>query len=273
MPEYTEPDSRRFHAAVRLEHYILFFGGTCQHRIAHSLHVIWMFNLYTEKWIKHVIPSTEMVPSSRYGACGVLVGSDVYMFGGRKLPHLRETNALWKLAKNQQASFVWNKIVISDLTKSPSPRIYHTGWEHAGKLWVFGGKGISPANYLNNHGDYFNNLNNQLLCFNSSSQEWTNMKCSGSVPTPCARHATTIVRDKVWLCGANSGRPGVSDILYELDMWSLTWTQIQTFHPKPQRRYFCSFNAISGCQIVLHGGERTCDVDELKVTWILDPGP
>ena len=63
----------------------------------------------------------------------------------------------------------------------------HTGWEYAGKLCVFGGRGPSPEGYLNDYGDiagdFLMKLNNQLLCYNPNSKRWTNPQCFGATPT------------------------------------------------------------------------------------------
>ena len=263
------PERRVCHLAVCLEHYILIFGGMWK-SVAYPLHDIWMYNIYTEKWMKHVIPPTEMAPSQRYGACAVLIKSEVYMFGGvRNAQEHPKCNVLWKLSRNQQASFIWNKIVILDNMKSPSPRCHHTGWEYAEKLWIFGGRGRFQAQFLNTHGDFLHHFNNQVFYFNACTKEWENPRCSGSVPTPRCGHATTVIIDIVWLYGGRY-HSTIFDDLYKLNMCSLTWTQIQTGETKPQGRCVCSLNAVTDSHLVLHGGVQTHDNALLNDTWMLD---
>ena len=119
-----------------------------------------------------------------------------------------------------------------------------------------------PQYYLNEHGDSRGCFNNQLFHFNPVSSEWTNLKCLGVVPTPRSYHATTVFGDKVWLYGGQT--QGITcDDLYQLDMCSLTWTQIQTMTLKPGRMQGCSLNVMRENQLVLHGGKD-------ENTWILD---
>ena len=53
------------------------------------------------------------------------------------------------------------------------------------------------------------------------------------------------------------------DELYQLNLSSLVWTQIQTNQTKPPRRFHRSLNATTDKQLVLHGGSE-------RSTWILD---
>ena len=145
--------------------------------------------------------------------------------------------------------------------KSPSPRAGHTGWEHAGKLWVFGGKGPSPQHYLNDHGDnisltagHSEEINNQLLCYDPNIQKWTNPQCFGATPSPRSGHGYSIIKDKGWIFGGWSQNWIYIDELFELTMQSLTWTQIRTVQPRPEPRCLCTLTALTNNQLVLHGG-------------------
>ena len=53
MQENSEPPQRYGHTAVCLEHLILVFGGYWSGEPL-SFSEIWMYNLYTEQWRKHV---------------------------------------------------------------------------------------------------------------------------------------------------------------------------------------------------------------------------
>ena len=163
--------------------------------------------------------------------------------------------------------FAWNDVDMTVKSKTPSPRCAHTGWEYSGKLWVFGGSGPSPIGYLNDNGDHVNGYTNQLLCFDPSSEEWVNPKCSGSVPSPRCAHATTVIGNKVWLYGGRNIHvlPGE---LYQLSMHSLIWIQIQTNGPNPMRRWNLTLDAVGDNKIVLHGGTGSQPMH--TQTWILD---
>ena len=145
------------HVAVRFLNCIFVFGGQYVDDVTRllSLRTIWMYNLYTELWKKHVIPNRNLAPSPSYDSCAVAVGSDIYMFGGcvYEKYHINR-NFLWKLTIRTTGCFVWSQIMVKNRKKAPSPRKDHSGWEYAGKVWMFGGSGSSPEGYLNVHGDF-----------------------------------------------------------------------------------------------------------------------
>ena len=202
------------HVAIRMNNDILVIG--CRridsNHIDISHHVIWVLNLHTERWRKHVISDHKKAPSSNMKACAVVIGAEIYMFGGYLISvnelgeaedkdTMSYTNALWMLNRTSQEYFNWTEIEFGNGVKLPSPRGDHCGWEYARCLWVFGGFGPSSTEYLTDHGDFsnFNNKgwNNQLLCYDPSSHSWTNPQCCGAVPFPRSPSASAIIKDKV----------------------------------------------------------------------------
>ena len=267
------------HVVVRFEHYVMVFGGAwlvdvenLASRRLLSPNVIWMYNLYTERWRKHTIPGKEKAPHAIRSARAVVIDLVVYVFGGNLEAAGRKslTNRLWKLTRISDGRFVWDDIVPTDNMKVPSPRSCHTVWNYLGNLWVFGGFGLSQVGYLNDHGNFTDDANNQLFCFNPSYNEWTNPKCLGSIPAPRGNHAAAIIRHTVWVYGGGNNTD-VFNELCELNMHSLTWTQIQMPQPKPQGLDCCSLNVISDNQLVLHGGADTYgNYHSSSDTWMLD---
>ena len=250
------------HLAVCLEHYILVFGG--KGRFFRDKHIIWMYNLYTEKWRKEEVPDWTEAPPSCYKASAVVIDTDVYMFDGRKVHTDNPMDALWKLTRDSEGTLFWNRISQQILKEVPPRHWDHSGWEYESKMWIFGGI-VFPQD------DFSPKYCDQLHCFNHFITAWTNPKCSGSMPAPRAAHATTQVRNKVWLYGGTNFTTTSFDDLYELNMHSLSWTQIQTDLPKPQGRYRFSFNAVTESKIVLHGGfALDSSPNQLSDTWILD---
>ena len=274
MAEETGPRNMFGQLAVRLEHRILVFGGRDVSR-----HTIWTYNLSTEKWRKHEIPSWQITPPACYRACAAAIGSDVYMFDGRNYPGRTSADALWKLSRSAEGSMYWSRVVIKNNTKVPSYRRDHSGWAYEDKLWVFGGSETElpySAGYLNGFGQFTNPLlskgcyTNQLLCFNPANAEWKNPECDGWVPTPRGKHATTQLNDKVWLYGGIDVNLRELDDMYELSMRSLWWTQLQTafFQPTPQGRALGTLRVCTENKLLLHGGTGSgIKRDEI---WILD---
>ena len=270
------------HVAVRLNNYILVIGGMDMNDEPVSTHVIWMYNVYTDQWRKHQIPGQKNAPPQITSACAAAIGTDIYIFGGYDKMK-RVTNELWKLTKLPRGCFDWNKVELQQDVKLPSPRRDHSGWKYEECLWVFGGFGPFSCKYLNDHGAFSYQQNNQLLCYSPSTQIWKNLECFGAVPSPRRGHSTDIIRDKVWLFSGlySSNMPVVDlDDFFQLDMHSCTWTQITTGQTKPQKRFASSLCAVTENQLVLHGGSQlTARVNGSKLnimrhhlndTWIMD---
>ena len=261
MSDETGPHEIYGHVAVRLDQYIIAFGGEVNDELL-SIRIIWMYNLYTEKWKKHTIPSSSEAPATFYNKnSAVAIGSDVYMFDGRQASE-DPNDALWMLTTLEE-NIYWERVISNS---TPSHRWRHSGWEHEGQMWIFGGKCKATKGYCN-----------EFLCFDPSTKEWTTPKCSGSVPTPRGDHATTQVKDKVWLFGGRNWvfhNQYICDDLFELDMSSLTWTEIPTTQPRPRGRFLFSLNAITESKLLLHGGYIDAPFEEQlsdgKLSWILD---
>ena len=251
----------RKHQAALFKNCIIVFGGNFQ-----SLRVILIYDIYTEQWGKFVIPNDEDVPGSIYGNCVVTIEKEVYVYGLNMIKDV-ENNHMWKLITTLQHFYAWRKIKTGTRQNTPSPRSAHSGWEFSGKLWTFGGFGPPLEGYLNDNGEWIGGTNNQVLCFDPSSQEWMNPKCYGTIPSPRHGHATTVVGDHAWVFGGHSN--SCLNDLYQFDLLSLTWTEIQTPLTKPEKRKSCSLNAVSEHQIVVHGGYSKISED-LNDTWVFD---
>ena len=242
--EIIRPRSR--HSAVCLDNSIIIFGGLGEKFEPLNTRVIWMYNLYTEEWNKHVIPCTNVAPKPFYGAVGVAISGAIYTFGGMYTEDSNTRNELWTLSKATRECFTWNFNETSREEESPSPRVGHTGWKYAGKLWTFGGWGPSPQGYLNKHGSFSGQSsckwNNQLLRYDPTSQTWTNLQCFGTVPSPRSSHACATIKGKVWLFGGCGNIQRRNDF-FELTMHSLTWIQIQSGQLHPQSTHLVYINS------------------------------
>ena len=187
--------------AVRLHNYIVVIGGRDRNDQPVSTHVIWMYNVYTDQWRKYDATGEKSAPPALAGACATAIDTDIYMFGGFNIELLRHTNEIWKLTRAPQGYFDWSKLIFQHDKKLPSPRVGHSGWEYEKHLWIFGGDVQVSSKHLNDHGDFSDLYTNQLLCYDPSTQMWTNPQCFGSLPSPRSDHSTDIIRDKVWLFG------------------------------------------------------------------------
>ena len=258
------------HVAVSLQNYVLVFAGAFIEEDAGCndvMRFIWSYNLYTERWRKYRIPESKSTPHMDAYASAVAIGTDVYMFG--------LSNSVWQLTINKNRCFTWTKMPEKAKSETPSPRQFHSAWEYLGKMWIFGGSGTSPScGFLNEHGDKhkqgIESCNNQLLCYDPCCNTWTNPKCFGDVPCPRARHATAIIRNKVFLYGGSGQYGGYQTCSYDfcmMNMDSLSWTTINKNQPNPGHRVELSLTAVTANQLALVGGVRALGDDS---TWIFD---
>ena len=130
MANEYEPPAMCGHVAARFTNYIFVFGGEDEGYTPLSLREIWMYNLYTEYWRKHVIPYLQLAPPMIKDSCAVTIGTNIYLFGGWQYNKSCLTSALWKLTITSTECFNWSKIMFDDQVKTPSPRCNHSGWEH-----------------------------------------------------------------------------------------------------------------------------------------------
>ena len=240
-----EKPSRGFiehHVAVRWRDSIVVLSDQNKRRI-------WLYNLWTERWQKCSLQKGQYLPIE-YSQRGVEIGSDIYMF--------RPFDQLWKLMRSTNDLFACNTIPTKDPTKTPSPRKGYSVWQHGEKMWIFGGFGNPPAGYLNDYGDFVGGggiltLNNQLLCYDPFSNMWTNMPCSGDTPSPRSHAAAAVTMDKIYLYGGIFFKTiQILHDLYELNMHSCTWTQVEFPGPKPICRLTTSLIPVTDDKLVLY---------------------
>ena len=233
--------------------------------------IIWIYNLWTEQWRKYELPPAKYLPVNDH-QCGVEIKSDIYMFGG-----FSHASMLWKLARSADDSFAWNRIEFKGCKKTPSLRKGHSVWEYNENMWIFGGFGVSPAGYINDHGDFAittaslngtdYGCNNQLLSYDPVIQTWTNVPCSGDVPAPQSDASTAILKNKVYLLLAWPSNEPVTSNMYVLDMHSVTWSRIETTGLIRRHRHDrASLTPATINQLVFH------DYSDIRtgVTWICD---
>ena len=279
MAKGSEFSARYGHVAVHMENCMIVFGGKSSREVEHSMHNIWMYNLYTEQWGKHVIPDGEIAPPTTVFSCAATIEGDIFLFGGYNSAEKSYENAVWKLTRKLNKFFAWNQVKAKRKDKMPTRRYGHSGWEYARQLWTFGGFGPSLVDCFNNYGDFSGNTygeNNQLLCFDPSSNSWKNLQTYGTVPGPRSFHASTSIKNKSWTYGGyNSDLRLTYKDLYELDMIPLMWTKIQTVGINSRCRYMCSLNAPTEHLLVSHGGvssskqslNDTCVLHLPSLTW------
>ena len=98
------------------------------------LRLIWLRNLYTERWRKYKVPCGQIAPSSRKQSCAVVIGAEIYLFAGRVFELGCSTNDLWKLTRTENECFRWREVAFQQDARLPCPRRDHSGFEYAESL-------------------------------------------------------------------------------------------------------------------------------------------
>ena len=88
-----------------------------------SMRLIWMYNLYTEKWSKHEVSDTSDVPEPFDGAAATAINGTIYSFGGND-PEDIQRNALWALSTSKTRCFTWSFIKFQYKKESHLPELY-----------------------------------------------------------------------------------------------------------------------------------------------------
>ena len=185
----------------------------------------------------------------------------VYMYGGEN----GATSGLWKLCKLGQ-KLEWNFVDFNGDT-SPCNRSDHCMWEYGKKLWTFGGTCSEPQDGFDRHGEELclhskpfttmaHSYCNQLNVFDPESRVWQNKKSKGRIPSPRAFMAQEIVGKNALLYGGSCNYERFSQ-LYQLDIKTLTWTEIHIGRGMAPRPFdICTFTALPNNRLLLYGSHN-----------------
>uniref|UniRef100_A0A915Q7E6 Uncharacterized protein n=1 Tax=Setaria digitata TaxID=48799 RepID=A0A915Q7E6_9BILA len=235
--------------------------------------VKWLVSLFEFDRIIYHVPHGD-VPPSTSGACALLCGCYIFVFGG----YVRRSTPNNILEGHSSAMYVldlieerWSLIVTDDGGLIPTPRDKMAGWCYRKKCYYFGGYGPrpfdmpNPALYLREIGEFVADetspfyWNNQLLVFDPDPRKqlnWTLAKVGGTVPSARAASACSYLEEfnSILLFGGRNKNQRLND-LYLLDLSSLIWTQIEVMGmSEPEGRTWCSLNTLFPNQALIYGG-------------------
>lgn len=219
------PSARGGHTATMAENQIVIFGGSCytsggQFAYYNDTHV-----LDTENRLWHKVQCSGEAPTPRYGHSVELVGSRMFVFGGRgDAGALRDTSFLDLVE--------WTWVPVSVTSASPSPRFFHASLLVGRKIVIHGGW------------DGRMRCSGDLWVFNSDTFTWLQPKCAGIPPSPRYGHSLNLHADGRILCyggcavSANTPIPEYYNDLRQLNTESMTWTKpIIDGNHAPSKRY------------------------------------
>ncbi|KAI6099561.1 hypothetical protein EDD16DRAFT_1497421 [Pisolithus croceorrhizus] len=172
--------------------------------------------------------TTGDVPPNLVGASTTVVGSKVYLFGGRLVTERRTVSDLYVF---DLETFVWKKIAPFEDDDVPEPRYFHRN----NQLIIFGGMGNVP-----------NSTSVEDLCvlndirfLNLSTMHWlpalsTNgvPRDSGSetlLPKPRYAHLSSVTADRLFIIGGQDLSNMWLDDVCVYDLLGRVWVQRGTF--------------------------------------------
>ncbi|KAI6147103.1 hypothetical protein BKA82DRAFT_1004565 [Pisolithus tinctorius] len=176
--------------------------------------------------------TTGDVPPRLVGASTTVVGSKVYLFGGRLVTERRTVSDLYVF---DLETFVWKRIDPFEDDDIPEPRYFHSAETWNNQLIIFGGMGNVP-----------NSTSVEDLCvlndirfFDLLTMHWlpalsTNgIPCdSGSealLPKPRYAHLSSVTADRLFIIGGQDLSNIWLDDVYVYDLLGKVWVQRRSF--------------------------------------------
>lgn len=105
-------------------------------------------------------------------------------------------------------------------------------------------------------------------CFDPVTNLWTQLNCSGFIPTPSEGHAATVVNDIMYVFGGRSSKGDDLGVLSALKLSSKRWFTFENMGQAPAPRSGHSMTAYSSHKVLVMGGESH-DQDDTHV-YVLD---
>ncbi|KAG2129113.1 hypothetical protein DEU56DRAFT_817672 [Suillus clintonianus] len=176
--------------------------------------------------------TTGDVPPKLVGASTTVVGSKMYLFGGRLVTERRMVSDLYVF---DMETFVWERITPSPEDDIPEARYFHCTETWNNQLIIFGGMGSTPNS--NNPEDLC--VLNDVRFFDLSIMHWlpataTNSTSAESgaetvIPKPRYAHLSSVSADRLFIIGGQDLSNVWLDDIYVYDLLGRAWVQRRSF--------------------------------------------
>ncbi|KAF8499852.1 hypothetical protein F5888DRAFT_1610700 [Russula emetica] len=261
------PSPRYGHSAVLSSTILLIWGGvnSFNDQIKQNQALdnsLYLLNLGTtssipvsREWTRILVNGPG--PSGRFNHTMTLIGSKLFVFGGcsAKGP----LNDIWALDLDcLNSNPFWESYEPTPGNEKPLPRSGHVSVTNGDRIIVFGG-------YDGRH-DF-----NDTWSFNISTRKWTELQCTGSIPSPRGGHAAVLIDDVMYLFGGDIINGTYLCDLTALNLSTQRWTVFQDIGPSPSGRFRHAM-ACDGTRVFVVGGKFSpgAQVDEAKLIHVLD---
>ncbi|GET58069.1 hypothetical protein RIR_jg27089.t2 [Rhizophagus irregularis DAOM 181602=DAOM 197198] len=256
------PSSRSGHTHVNIGKNVIVFGGLIDESTNNADENLYILDTESKVWNKLSVHGT--LPLARHGHSVSVVGTKMYIFGGQHVGRYlndlvafdiktRKWNFFNKLVKSNAS---WDFIVPNN--QSPPCRSGHVSFAHKEKIYIFGG--IDE-----------NKCYNDIWCYDIRANIWTELTCTGFIPSARYNHGSALVDDVIYVFG---GRTHDEQELGDLTAFRITnkrWYMFQKMGPAPSSRYRHTMTTAQN-KIYVFGGEsgNSPKPDEEAIIHILD---
>ncbi|KAF8492375.1 hypothetical protein F5888DRAFT_1806813 [Russula emetica] len=181
----------------------------------------------------------------------------LFVFGGWTAKG--RLNDIWALDLDcLNSNPFWESYEPAPGNEKPLPRSSHVSVTTGDRIIIFGGHGDSQKF-------------NDTWSFNISTRKWTELQCTGSIPSPRAGHAAVLIDDIMYIFGGSTiDRTYLGD-LTALNLSAQRWIAFQDIGSGPSGRSRHAM-ASDGTRVFVLGGELSpgAQVDEAKLIHVLD---
>ncbi|EPQ54558.1 galactose oxidase [Gloeophyllum trabeum ATCC 11539] len=166
--------------------------------------------------------TTGDVPPKLVGASTTVVGSKMYLFGGRLVTERRMVADLYVF---DLETFVWEKIAPYPDDGLPPARYFHSADAWNNSLIIFGGMGISPDS--DNPEDLC--VLNDVRFFDLSSRRWSSPSVTAAsenlIPKARYAHLSSVTSDRLFIIGGQDLANVWLDDVHIYDLKAKAWIQ------------------------------------------------
>ncbi|CAK4072264.1 unnamed protein product [Aphanomyces euteiches] len=149
-------------------------------------------------------------------------------------------------------TWMWTQVVDQGSTR-PSPRTDHSAvwWPLRQAMVVFGGTGNAPLN--------------DVWLFDTTTESWEELECSGMVPSPRTSHAAVIHGNTMIMTGGQShlGGTSVLNSSFALDLVSKTWIRLPQLNEPLCRHSMALLDGV----VYAYGGYNGTNATKFFQSW------
>lgn len=237
------------HQAALWNGQLLVFGGFVDQGTSNKTYLLDNF-----KHVRCQQLDLEPHPEKRERHSAHLVKHELFVFGGYHRGSDSYYNDTWLLNTEKQ---LWSELETTGTL--PTPRCGFSSCAIDNYIFVFGGRGMAAKKnfWQRNLVEYYNDF----YVYNTITQVWTKHEPRGIGPSPRALATLTAVNRKLYLFGGamcnefdSDDTSGFCD-LYELDVDTMTWNEVETKGLPPLPSYGHTATHVGDGKILLHGGK------------------